>query len=225
MIGYVKNNLDFYRGDFLEYDIKRAVAYSGGNGQHYELFKHLFTHSLFDNTMGMALYDTRAGQSLLYTFPIGLRIFMSLILYKEELNILDQYKANDITNSIAHPIDSVYMSTIVIPRFISKRLYNTVREFDEDIILNDEHLYTLKVLLDITDTLNFNFRDLKTNMKRALNVFNIDNGSYETYIDITINNDRYAAIAALTRQLNYRTKSRNILMRATERWLTQTSSI
>lgn len=225
MIGYTRNNFDKYHNNYYEHDIKRAVALSGGNGRHYEMFKYLLSHSVYNDSMQLPLHDTRAGQSLLFAFPIGLRIFVSLILYKEELNILNQYKNNSLTNNIIHPITPLYYSTIVSQGFISKRLYNTVRAIDDTLILNNEHLSDLKLLLNIQDTVNLDSRDIKENLNTAFNIYNISNGQYDTFIDITVNNDRYAAIAAITRALNYKAKSKTILMRANERWLMQTSSI
>ena len=87
MLGYYKDKKVFVQGDLIENQIRRAVSKSGGTIQHYNMFNHLINYSIWNETLEAPIHDTRAAQCLLFIFPPAIRIFLSLVLYKEELNI------------------------------------------------------------------------------------------------------------------------------------------
>ena len=89
MLVYLKNKKDFFNGNAIEFSLKQAIAKSGGNHKHYSFFKELLSYSIWNNDTNLPMHDTRAGQSLLFLYPINVRVFLSLVLYKEEINIIN----------------------------------------------------------------------------------------------------------------------------------------
>ena len=225
MIGYLKDKKDYYQGNTADFALKRGVAKSGGTQAHYELLKLLITSSIYNTTLNTPLHDTKAAQSILFLFPVNVRIFLALILYKEELNIAQDYQNYSLDLNILSPLQQIEYSTIITKSPVSKRIINTLDNYSQNLILNNQHLHELKLLLNLKEPIDFEDRVLKNNLLKVFKLFNTGFSFADKFIEVAYTNNRQDAAVAICNSLNYNSSSINLILQAIEIWQLETSNI
>lgn len=221
MLGYLKDKRDYFKGDLVSFYLKQGVAFSGGSSQHFEYFKALLSYSIFNNTTGSYLHDTKAGQFTLHLFPLKTRILLALIFYKYEVSLIDQFSQYKLSaDNILLPSTQLNFNSIITGESISFELLNLV----DEVALSTQDLDNLLKYLNIQDY-NFTLKEnLVQNITNILNIFSLSNNTLSNYLDIVNNNDRYQALNLSAQALNYKTQSKHYLVEALTKWH-QTSSI
>ena len=218
MIGYTKNNNEFYRGEYIEHYIKSAVSRSGGNIKHYEIFSNLIKGSIYNKTLNTNHHDCRAGYSLLFIYPIRIRILLSLVFYKAEINSLTEYGEYDIQDNIVDPLQNLLLIDSLNKVSVSRTIINNLRTLGRDFELYSLYLRDLTSSLYIKE--NFDFRNLSLE-EQIQKVFLLFNNSYpinKDFINISSSNNRVTAASYLCKHLNYKPVSINLLNQAIEKW-------
>lgn len=224
MLGYVKNKRNFYTKDFKDYKIREAIAYSGGTQRHYSVFDTLLNYSIWNETLNGPLHDTRAAQACLFLYPAPVRIFLSLVLYKEELNLIDEFSSYNLNTDLVIPTTQLLNSNIIKRVYMSKRLFSVLDTMEDNPVLTDDFLSPLKLYFNIKDKINLDSMDVTQNILTVLNIFNESREFNTKFIQVAYNNNRMDAIVALCNQLNYKAKSTNMILQTTEKWLLETSN-
>ena len=224
MLGYINDKKDYYTGNLIDYNIKRAVGRSGGTEKHYLLFKHLLTYSIFNRTLNAPIHDTRAAQACIFLYPINIRVFLSLVLYKEELNLIEEYSTYDLDLDLVHPNLQIAFSRVVSRAYQSQRLYQALSNVNDSVVLTDDYLSDFKLLFNLNKKVNLDSNNIEENIERVFNAFNSRSSFNRKFISVAYNNNRMDAIVALTNALNYKPFSTNLLLQTAERWLLETSN-
>lgn len=221
MLGYLKDKRDYFKGNLVNFYLKQGVAFSGGSQQHLEYFKGLLNYSIYNNTTGRYLHDTKAGQFTLHLFPLKTRILLALVFYKYEINLLNKFNEYKLTaNNILLPSNQISFNSIITEESISAELLNLL----DEVALNNQSLNNLLKYLNIQDY-NFTLKDnLIENITNILNIFSLSNNTLSNYLNIVNNNDRYLALNLSADALNYKTQSKHYLTEALTKWH-QTSNI
>jgi len=225
MLGYIKNKSDIYSKDSVHRLLEDAVSFSGGTQQHYNLFDNLLSYSMWNKTANIPLHDTRAAQHLLFLYPLRIQIFLSLILYKQEIVIHNSFSDRyDIENNITRPEEVLKLNSIITRNYLSLEVIQLFDFINEDIILTDDYLLNITEYFSLNKTIN----SLNTNMREAItnlfNIFNVTNSNNEVFIDVALDNNRVRTVDTIARYLNYKQRSRTILSQAVNQWQHQTSS-
>lgn len=218
MIGYTKDKNEFYKGDYITHYIKNAVARSGGTFLHYQIFKELLTSSIYNKTLEVAHHDCRAGYSLLFIYPIRIRIFLSLIFYKAELDSIDEYEEYNIVNNIIDPIQNLELINTINKITISKSVKNIVKSIPEDFSLYKPYLLDLSRQLYIEKDFDLREDSLEEQLQKTFNLFDNKYKINKDFIEIASSNNRTKAMIYICKQLNYKSTSINILNKAIEKW-------
>jgi hypothetical protein len=125
MLGYLTDDRDFFKGNFVEYYLKKAVAFSGGNQQHYEYFKAILNYSIFNKSTNRPLHDIKAGQFTLHIFPLKIRVLLSIIYYNYENSLLQEYKNYNLeTNNLLLPSSQLQFNNIIHKETTSEEILN-----------------------------------------------------------------------------------------------------
>lgn len=220
MLGYLTDDRDFFKGNFVEYYLKKAVAFSGGNQQHYEYFKAILNYSIFNKSTNRPLHDIKAGQFTLHIFPLKIRVLLSIIYYNYENSLLQEYKNYNLeTNNLLLPSSQLQFNNIILNETISEEILNLA----DDIVLNIVSLDNLLTYLNINNlVINLN-NSLLTNVELVFSTYNISTNDSRDYLTIIKNNDRLKAIILSAKRLNYKPQSIQYLSEALTKWH-QTSS-
>lgn len=221
MLGYTTDKKDYFKGNLLEFNLKKAVSFSGGTIQHYNFFKALLNYSIYNTSTKNFLHDAKAGEFTLHLFPLNIQCILSIIFYKYEENLLKEYsKYNLAINNILLPSEQLLNNNIITNNNISFNLNNLL----DDIALNNTDFNQLFNYLNINN-LYFNLtNNLITDLKFILNNFNVNNLFIEDYITIIKNNNRLKTLLLAGKALNYKPQSLQYLTEALTIWQ-QNSSI
>lgn len=221
MLGYLKDDKDFFKGNFVDYYLKKAVAFSGGNQLQYEYFKAILNYSIINVNTQRPLHDSKAGQFTLHLFPLKTKILLSIIYYKYEISLLEEYKQYKLdSKNILLPSTQLQYNNIITNEAISEELLNLA----DDIVLNNRSLDTILNYLNLNNLIiNLN-NSLLINLKSILEVSNLSIDTVEDYCTLIKNNNRLQAIILSAKQLNYKQQSIQYLSEALTKWH-QTSSI
>jgi len=220
MIGYLQNNKDFFKGDAFEYNLKKAVAFSGGNRKHYEFFKLLLTPSVYNNSTRRPLHDARAPQFLLHLFPIKIQALLSIMFYQYELNLSVEFSDYAIdTQNILLPSQQLQYNNIVTKNSISDGLLFILDDVvRQNLFINDVGLSEVKRLFNIPFTVNDLDSTLTNNVDKLLTKFRVPTISKAQYFNIVRDNDRLNSVIITARALNYKTQSIQYLTEAVSTW-------
>ena len=225
MIGYTKHNNEYYRGDYITHKIKSAVSRSGGNYLHYELFKSLLESSIFNTTLDLAHQDCRAGYSLLFIYPIKVRILLSIILHRTELDSSSEYTEYTFEKKLVNPVTNLELinklSQVRTSKSVKQSLINLPSDFD----LYSPNLQDLLSKINITTEFDFREDSLKSKLEKSFLLLNNSYPINSEFIDITTTNNRVRAAQYICRHLNYKPVSINIINQAIEQWTIKNLSI
>ena len=221
MLVFLKDKLSYIKDDNINYSLKLAVAKAGGTQRHYNFFKELLTYSLWNNSMNRPLHDTRAAQSLLFLYPTRIKTFISLILYKEELKLMEEFKEQSISSNINKPSTQLRLNTLVNKYNVSNTLLEVLDNLPEDFILNDAHLRDLKLIFNISKPLDFENRTLKENLERVFNTFEDKSEFNNSFLKLAYTNNRSEAAVAISKTLNYKPAGINLILQTIEKWQNQ----
>ena len=225
MLGYLKTNSTFYKGNHYLYNLEKAIAASGGSNSHYEFFRYLLSNSLWNTNNNSPIFDMRAAQSLLYLFPIRVQIILSIFLYIQERNLADQFNDYQLTEDISLPSTQLKLNSFITKNYIANELLNSADEIALlSSNLNDTSLRNLKKLLNITVSFNDFNGTLSENLALIFNKFRIPNISSQTYINIANINNRLNAGIITMRNLKYKKQSIVYFTQAHNIWSNQISN-
>lgn len=226
MLGYTKNNNEFYKGEYVAHYIKSAVSRSGGNFYHYQLFNNLLTHSIYNSTLKLNHFDCRAGYSLLFLYPVKTRIFLSLIFYKAELSSLKEYPLYELTNNIVNPVSNLKLINYIDNVKISNKVYIHLNNINPNFELYKPLLRETQELLLIKEDFDFRDKPIEKQLEQTFLLFNNTNVELnKLFIDVVSSNNRKQAASLICNYLNYKPISINILNKAIEKWINQSSNI
>jgi hypothetical protein len=221
MLGYIVNKEDYFKGNLLEFNLKKAVSFSGGNQQHYNFFKAILNYSIINKSTKNPLHDAKAGEFSLHLFPLNIQCLLSIVFYKYEENLIKEFSASSLElNNILLPSDQLLYNSIITNNNVSAQLLNIV---DETILGN----LPLTILFDY---LNINNKQIELNNNvindtyNILSIFNINSIFIEDYINIIKGNNRLKCILLTAKALNYKPQSFQYLTEVVTTWH-QTSSI
>lgn len=221
MLGYLTDNRDFFKGNFVEYYLKKAVAFSGGNQQHYEYFKSILNYSIINKNTNRPLHDIKAGQFTLHLFPLKLRVLLAIIYYNYENNLIQEYKNYTLQiNNLLLPSTQLQFNNIILNETISEEILNLA----DDVVLNVNSLDTLLTYLNINNLIIDLNNSLLVNIESVFNLYSITSNNSSDYLTIIKNNDRLKALILSAKKLNYKPQSIQYLSEALTKWQ-QTSSI
>lgn len=221
MLGYISNNNDYFKGNLLQHNLKKAVSYSGGNKSHYEFFSSLLTYSIYNNSQKIPLHDARAGEFLLHLFPIKIQVLLSLLFYYYEVGLLEQYSDYALESSnILLPSQQLQFNNIINKSTISSDLLLLSDDVaSSNNTLNDIGMAQLKQILNITFSVNDLDGTILQNIERLLSKFRVASILKSQYIGIVKDNSRLDAAIITARKLNYKTQSSQYLTEAISIWL------
>lgn len=215
MLGYITNKKDYFKGNLLEFNLKKAVSFSGGIDSHYNFFKALLNYSLYNNDTKNYLHDAKAGEFSLHLFPLNIQCILSVVYYKYEINILEEYKSYNLKiNNILLPSEQLIYNNIITGNNTSLELINLL----DDVVLNN---YTLEYLFNYLNINNLYIEltnNLINDVKNILTVFNINSIFIDTYLNIIKNNDRLKTLLLAGKALNYKPQSFQYLTEALTIW-------
>lgn len=219
MIGYTKSHNEYYKGDYITHKIKSAVSRSGGNYLHYELFNTLVNGSIYNKTLNTYHQDCRAGYSLLFIYPIRIRIVLSLIFYKAELESLTEYSEYIIEDQRVDALENLQLINKITKVQMSKSVSNLLRdELKDNIILYSSYLQSLINQLNINTEFDFREDSLETQIQKTFLLFGNNFSINKDFIDIVSCNNKTKAAIYICRHLNYKPVSINIINQAIEQW-------
>ena len=220
MIGYLQNNKDFFKGNVFEYNLKKAVAFSGGNKKHYEFFKLLLTPSVYNNSTRRPLHDARAAQFLLHLFPIKMQALLSILFYQYEQNLSMEFSSYAIdTQNILLPSQQLQYNNIVSKNSIADSLLFILDDVvRQNLFMNDVGLAEVKKLFNIPFTVNDLDGTLTQNVNTLLTKFRVPTISKTQYFNIVKDNNRLDSAIITARYLNYKTQSIQYLTEAVSTW-------
>lgn len=221
MLGYITNKKDYFKGNLLEFNLKKAVSFSGGTNQHYNFFKGILNYSITSKNTSTHLHDIKAGEFSLFLFPLKIQCLLSVIFYNYEKKLTEEFKTSNLQiNNILLPSEQLSFNSIITQNSISDSVYNII----DDTVLNN---YDLNILFDYFNLKNIEL-NLNANLTSAtetiLNSFNYNFIFKEEYLTIIKNNDRLKVILLAAQNLNYKPQSLQYLTEALTIWQ-QTSSI
>ena len=220
MIGYLKDNKDYFKGRVYEYNLKKAVSFSGGTEQHYNMFNTLLQNSVINKSTGRPIHDSRAGQFLLHLFPIKIQVLLSILFYQYETNLLNEFSEFSLdSNNILLPSQQIQYNSIVTKNSISQGLLFSI----DDVVLqnstmSDQGLSQLKRLFNIQFTVNDLNGTLIENVDLLLTKFRVSTISKTQYFTIVKNNSKLDAAIITARALNYKPQSIQYLTEAISLW-------
>lgn len=221
MLGYLTDNTDYFKGNLLEFYLKKGVSFSGGTSQHYNFFKGILNYSIINNSTNNYLHDAKAGEFSLHFFPIKIQCILSIIYYKYEISLIEEYALFNPQNlNILIPSQQLLYNSIITNNKISNNLLNLV----DNVVLNNEDLNILKRYLNINNIKEDLNKDLLTNLKYVLDAFNINAIESSSYLQLVKENNRLNILLLSAKALNYKPQSLNYLTEAYTIWL-QNSNI
>lgn len=218
MIGYTKSNLEYYRGDIITHKIKTAVARSGGNYLHYELFKSLIQGSVYNENLNVYHQDCRAGYSIIFIYPLKIRILLSLLFYKAELDSLVEYPEYVLKDNLVKPFENLDLINKITRVNTSKSVKLILSNINKDFVLYSPYLKTLTRQLNITTEFDFREDSLEQQLQKTFLLFKNNYAINKEFINISITNNKTKAAIYICRQLNYKPASINIINEAIELW-------
>lgn len=225
MLGYIKNKSNIYHTDNIDRLLQNAVSYSGGSQQHYNLFQSLLTYPLWNETVNIPVHDTRAAQHLLFLFPFRIQVFLSLILYRQEIILKNSFNGIYVIRSeILQPAEVLRLNSIITRNYLSLEVIQLFDFIDEDLVLNDDYLKDITTYFAVNKSINSLDTDMKTAINNLFRIFNFTNNNNQIFIDLALDNNRVRAADTIARYLNYKQQSRTILSQAVNQWQHQTSS-
>lgn len=220
MLGYITNKKDYFKGNLLEFNLKKAISFSGGTNQHYNFFKGILNYSIINKGTLMPLHDIKAGEFSLFLFPLKVQCLLSLIFYTYEQNLIKEYKNSNLhINNILLPSQQLIFNNLITGDVTPNSVCNIL----DDITLNNynpDSLINYFNLKDIQINLNTN---LVVATENILNSFNYNNIFKEDFLTLIKNNDRLKVILLAAQRLNYKPQSLQYLTEALIIWQ-QTSS-
>jgi len=223
MLGYIKNKSNIYHIDSIDRQLQDAVSFSGGNQQHFNLFKNLLQYSMWNKTSNIPLHDTKAGQTLLFLYPLRIQVFLSLILYRQELLIRDSFiDDNDIEVNIVRPETVLAYNSIVTRNYLSSEVINLFNNINEEIILEDDYISNITRYFSIDKSINSLDTDMRQSILNLFSIFSIRNENNEAFITLSLDNNRVVAADTLAKYLNYKQRSRSMLSQLVNQWQHQT---
>ena len=226
MLGYYNNQVIVAQLDPTLEELKKAIAASGGSFQQYRLFENLLRRSLYDIDTRQPFHDTRAGQSLLFLFPMKVQVFLSILLYNEEVKIYNNY-VNDynVFDNIQKPGIVLSYNASVTKRYISEEVIQLLDFVDKDLIINDDNLKEITEFFSVDQSINALAAPLNTSIPAVFSILGVSNQNIETYQQIALNNDRVSAAVTLANALNFKTNSITRISFLVNQWLNQNSNI
>lgn len=225
MIGYSTNKDDFYKGNYVVHKMKSAVARSGGNYLHYELFDSLLTGSVYNETIKTYHHDCRAGYSIIFLYPVRIQILLSLIFYRAELDSIIGYDEYILRPNIVNPINNLILINKIVRNTISKSVIRELNNIKEDFVLSSSFLQPLLTQLNITNKFDFREDSIETQLRKVFLLFNNNFSVNKDFIEVASLNNRSKASIYICRQLNYKPVSVNIINQAIEQWTQENLSI
>lgn len=222
MLGYLTDKKDYFKGNLLEFNLKKGISYSGGTNQHYNFFKGILNYSIINKDSRTPLHDIKAGQFSLYLFPLKVQCILSILYYAYEQNLLIEFKNSPLhINNILLPSEQLQYNSIVTNSKLSSNLLNLL----DDTALNNNNLDNVLTYLNITKLeLDLYKNSLLNNLETILRFFNTNAVFIEDYTQIIKNNDRLKTILIASKTLNYKPQSSQYLTEALIIWQ-QTSNI
>lgn len=225
MLGYLKNKSDIYHTNNVDRLLQSAISYSGGSQQHYNIFQSLLTYPLWNDTLNLPVHDTRAAQHLLFLYPLRIQVFLSLLLYRQEIIIKNSFTSQyNIRSEILRPEEVLRINSLITRNYLSLEVIQLFDFIDEDVILTDDYLRNITAYFSINKSINSLDTDMKTAMNNLFRIFNFSSSNNETFIELALDNNRVRAADTIARYLNYKQQSRTILSQAVNQWQHQTSS-
>lgn len=226
MIGYLKDNKDFFKGRAFEYNLKKAVSFSGGTEQHYNLFVALLQHSVFNKSTGRPLHDSRAGQFLLHLFPIKMQVLLSIVLYQYESNLIKEFDIYSLDETaLLLPSQQIQYNSIITKNTIAQGFLLSIDDVaTQNSSINDQILEQLKRIFNITFTLNDLNGTLVNNVDLLLTKFRVATISKAQYSNIVKTNNKLDAAIITAKALNYKPQSIQYLTEAVSIWRQNSST-
>lgn len=220
MIGYISNNNDYFKGNLFKFNLKKAIAYSGGDQKQYEFFNSLLTYSIYNKTEKTPLHDVRAAQFLLHLFPIKIQVLLSILLYFYEKNIALEFGGFSLnTDNILLPSQQLRFNNIINRYNISSDLLFLINDIaEQNNNMSDIGLNQIKQLMNIQFTVNDLNGTLLENIDTLLNKFRVSTILRSQYFDIVKDNNRLQAAIITARKLNYKGQSIQYLTEAVSIW-------
>lgn len=224
MLGYLKNKSNIYHTNSVDRLLQSAISYSGGTQQHYNIFQSLLTYPLWNETANIPVHDTRAAQHLLFLYPLRIQVFLSLILYRQELIIRNSFDSiYNIRSEILRPEEVLRLNSLITRNYLSLEVIQLFDFIEEDLILTDDYLINITQYFSINKSINSLDTDMKTAINNLFRIFNISNtNNNKIFIDLALDNNRVRAADTIARYLNYKQQSRTILSQAINQWQHQT---
>ncbi len=217
MLGYMTDKKDYFKGNTLEYSLKKAVSYSAGTKQHYNFFKAILNYSIINTDTKTPLHDIKAGEFSIHIFPLKIQCLLSIIFYIYETNLIKEYKEKTLlANDILLPSQQLSINTIITNNPINPFILNML----DDIVLNTLDVTVLYQYLNINNFAlsKFNSIQLASEVNKLFTAFNINNIIIENYNNIIKDNNRLKAIILAAQTLNYKPQSFQYLTEALLIW-------
>jgi len=220
MLGYIPDKRDYFKGNLIDYYLKKGVSFSGGTQLHYEYFKEILQYSIINNTTQRALHDIRAGIFTLHLFPFKIKTLLSIAFYNYETSLLKEFKDCSLSkDNILLPSMQLQFNNIITGEYLAPEFLNLV----DEVALKYTSFDVLKQYLNIqfNSTLD---NLLLENIKEILELYNTSLLAQNDYLTLIINNDRLKAIVVTSKTLKYKQQSITYLTEALTKWH-QTSNI
>lgn len=112
MASYHAEYIDYFRGDIFTHTLKQTIASQGGDESHWDLFSFLSKP-----TFGSLSHrDMRCPLSLLFLYPLHVRLYFTWLLHQEEKRLQEGHK---LTGDILAPIYLMLMHSKVLGEELS----------------------------------------------------------------------------------------------------------
>jgi hypothetical protein len=222
MLGYMEDKRDYFKGNLLEYNLKKAVSFSGGNQSQYNYFKSILQYSISNLSTKRFLHDIKAGEFTLHLFPLKVQCLLSIIFYKYELDLVNEYSNYSLViNNILLPSEQLRFSNIIKNTKYSFELLDLL----DQIKIRGFDLTDINKYLNIPNiNLDLNKLSFLESAPLILNAFDIPEQNIKKYLSILQENDRLTSMMLSAQALNYKPQSYHYLTEALTIWH-QNSSI
>lgn len=224
MLGYSTNKKLYYKGDTVEYNLQKAIAFSGGTQQHLSIFKELLVNSIINQETNRPVADYRAAELLLFKFPFKVRVVLSLFFYQQEVKNASKFEVFESNKNILYPSQQIILSSLITREKINNGLLTLIDENKDTSISSNDikklfDFYTIKTPYELFTG------NISSDLNIIFNSFNISSSIYNEYMEIVNSNDRILTAAIIARQLNYKAQSITYLTQAVTAWQSQTLNI
>ncbi len=235
MAGFLLSNKQFYKGNYHQFSLSKALASTSATISHISLFNYLLTPSIvaenLEDNKTIVYHDTKAVQSLLFIFPPKLQILFSILFYNEELTIKNNYESlsnYSFTYNISTPLDIIFinqgLTNLPIGTSFIQLLNESINCTLPSSYLEDK-LNFLLCLNNKQQLYSIDDLTIRDKIDRITNICNYTNTMLSSFKDIAISNDRLQSAVIIGKLLGYSNSAIQDIAGIIEKWQLQNLSI